>query len=572
MITKTFLSPSLRLSMLSLLVIAAPSPAGALPAPQTAPQQQPFIDSVRVDVVNIEVVVTDRKGDPVTGLTRDDFQLLVDGTPVEISNFSAIAEHRAVPQEVQPAGEEPEPPSQPLPPPSLPPSQQLSVVVLIDDAGLQHQSRRQAFTALRTFLEPLVESGCRLGLVRFDGSLQIRSELRDDPAAVLDELDRLETAVSGGSSAFLEWSRLLRSLERGRLTQEELMADVTPYIEKLRHECKVKIRVVAAHITALAGLPGRKVVLFVSDGIPARPGESLLSLLSPTQAKMIASRYSLTRELRGLTDLANNAGVTFHTIMGDGWTVAGLIHRLPELSSGAIIRDLSFITDSNYSFSMGMIAERTGGLAVAAKTAALEEIAQDLGSYYSLGFMPDDGGQQRRQRIKVKVPGKNLRVRHRYSYYPLSGDDVMAADAVAALLERSNENPMQISVDIGDLAEKQGRSYLLPVTLHVPNEHLAFLPADGSWRASVVVHLTARGKRGDIVEPVKEILPVIIPNEVYRSGAVQTLVYEVRLRLRAGETRIAVTVHDELGGQESSLSVDIVLGKEGTVSIDPKKE
>ncbi len=69
-------------------------------------------------------------------------------------------------------------------------------------------------------------------------------------------------------------------------------------------------------------------------------------------------------------------------------------------------------------------------------------------------------------------------------------------------------------------------------------------------------------------QPVKEILPVTIPDEVYRNGAVQELTYEVRLRLRAGKTRIAVSVHDELGGQESSLSVDIALGKDGTVTIE----
>ena len=47
------------------------------------------MDSVRVDVVNVEVFVTDKDGKPVYGLKREDFELIVRGEQVEISNFFA---------------------------------------------------------------------------------------------------------------------------------------------------------------------------------------------------------------------------------------------------------------------------------------------------------------------------------------------------------------------------------------------------------------------------------------------------------------------------------------------------
>ena len=47
-----------------------------------------FHDSVDVHVVEVDVVVTDRKGRPVAGLTREDFELYVDGQPVEISTWT----------------------------------------------------------------------------------------------------------------------------------------------------------------------------------------------------------------------------------------------------------------------------------------------------------------------------------------------------------------------------------------------------------------------------------------------------------------------------------------------------
>lgn len=46
-----------------------------------------FVDTVEINVVEVDVVVTDRKGRPVNGLKPEDFELSVDGMPVEIANF-----------------------------------------------------------------------------------------------------------------------------------------------------------------------------------------------------------------------------------------------------------------------------------------------------------------------------------------------------------------------------------------------------------------------------------------------------------------------------------------------------
>jgi len=47
-----------------------------------------FRDSLRVDLVEVEAVVTDRRGRRVTDLTRDDFEVLEDGRPVELTHFA----------------------------------------------------------------------------------------------------------------------------------------------------------------------------------------------------------------------------------------------------------------------------------------------------------------------------------------------------------------------------------------------------------------------------------------------------------------------------------------------------
>src|SRR4051812_46245170 len=63
------------------------------PAPQPQPQsgEVPKLTlSVDVRLINIDVVVTDKKGNPITGLTKDDFVLLENGTPKPITNFYEV--------------------------------------------------------------------------------------------------------------------------------------------------------------------------------------------------------------------------------------------------------------------------------------------------------------------------------------------------------------------------------------------------------------------------------------------------------------------------------------------------
>src|SRR5687768_2383715 len=61
-------------------------------------QQQPappqFTEEIEVRVIDVDVAVTDRQGNPLTNLTRDDFELYEDGKRVDIAYFSRIADGR----------------------------------------------------------------------------------------------------------------------------------------------------------------------------------------------------------------------------------------------------------------------------------------------------------------------------------------------------------------------------------------------------------------------------------------------------------------------------------------------
>ena len=77
---------SARTMQLLLLLLAA------LGAPQEPKQPSPPVFTVETDAVNVTVTVRDAKGNLVTDLTREDFEILEDGRPQEVQVFARAFE------------------------------------------------------------------------------------------------------------------------------------------------------------------------------------------------------------------------------------------------------------------------------------------------------------------------------------------------------------------------------------------------------------------------------------------------------------------------------------------------
>src|SRR5437016_4959895 len=80
-----------RLATALLLIAAAPLAAQA-PAPSPSPRREapPVTFAVEVGYVEVDAIVTDRAGQPVRDLTREDFVVLEDGKPQTIELFTQI--------------------------------------------------------------------------------------------------------------------------------------------------------------------------------------------------------------------------------------------------------------------------------------------------------------------------------------------------------------------------------------------------------------------------------------------------------------------------------------------------
>ena len=118
--------------------------------PAGAKAQDPAVDaglfsqSVEIRVVNVDVHVTDKKGRPVTGLTRDDFVVTEDGAPVEIAYFYD-SQGVAAPQTN-------DPPSNRAVPSSYVRAEDLVVVIYIDNYWLLPADRKRVLDDIERFV------------------------------------------------------------------------------------------------------------------------------------------------------------------------------------------------------------------------------------------------------------------------------------------------------------------------------------------------------------------------------------------------------------------------------------
>src|SRR3954447_10265396 len=91
--------------------IAAAVTAAALLLPITAiaqqkkPQGEPqrLVETMDVRVINIDVVVTDRKGNVIHGLKKGDFEIVENGIPKPVSNFYEVIGDKALSTDETPA-------------------------------------------------------------------------------------------------------------------------------------------------------------------------------------------------------------------------------------------------------------------------------------------------------------------------------------------------------------------------------------------------------------------------------------------------------------------------------------
>jgi VWFA-related protein len=150
--------------------------------------QATFFAPLDVPLVSIEVYVFGRGGQPVPGLSLEDFEVYEDGKKVEISHFYASPGISAAVEDEAETTENDFIDSGP--------AQALYLVIYFDDTNLSRGRRQAAVEHLRAFLSAELPPDLRVMLVRYDGWNHIEQPFTEETDEVIVALDTLRDAAS----------------------------------------------------------------------------------------------------------------------------------------------------------------------------------------------------------------------------------------------------------------------------------------------------------------------------------------------------------------------------------------
>jgi VWFA-related protein len=537
------------------------------PAEEASESQDLYFDIVNVKVVNVDVYVTDKKGDPVTGLTQEDFELYEDRDPVPITNFYAVEGGRPV------AGFTPEklPEGVPQLPNRLqeveiPEDQRLHLILYIDNFNIHPHTRNRVLRELRQFLVQSVRREDRVMLVNYNRSLKIEHPFTTDIRRINATLTQMEKHTGFRAMQDSERRDLLDDLND--LNDEfSAMSRVRAYAESVFNDLTFTTRALDQFVTMLAGLPGRKAIIYVSDGVPRIAGEELFHFIDDqyrgASAIMESFNYDATRSFQAVTAKANENRVMFYAI-----DAAGL--RTPEYVSaenrggpgrGAYMENVRV---ANLQSTLYMLADETGGKAIVNRNnvlSALRQVSEELRNYYSLGFQPAHNGDGRMYKLKVKVKRDGVKVYHRQTYRDKTIRDEMSDGTMAALHFNYEDNRMDLGLQFGEAVKRENsRHYSMPIQVRIPLDKVTLVPKAGSFHGRLKVYVAAKDDK-DRLSPVQEQqVPITIPEDQIDAALQSHFTYTLELLMRDGNQNVSVGVRDEYSAVESFVTRRVQVG------------
>ncbi len=548
-------------AMVLLLVIGA---VGMSIADDTA-EQTPvggleFIDEVQVTVVNVDVFVRDGKGRPVEDLGRDDFRLLQDGKPVEISNFAVLSKE-VIRHLLAPLGESAAAATIDAVPAALPPEiRPVFVVLYIDNENLRPFDRNRVLRRVREFVIENLEPPVQMMVVSYQRSLEVAQPFTLDSRAVNDAL-RGMTQMTGGRVEFDNTRRAiiddLQEAKEGSGGQEgkdgpaDLRRRIYQYAEEEANNLGFTLSALRQVIAMLSGVEGRKSIIYISSGLPMTPGYGLMQEYAMVfkDNSIMANRSILdrTRAFHELASAANAQEVSLYTIDAegldtlDGGGAESAYGRDPVGASAA---------SKNYKDSLDYLADATGGIAIINTndpTAGLERISEDLFSYYSLGYSLGAVDADRVHRLDVEIPGHpeyDLRYRRRFVEKSL---ETRVQDRVfTSLVVEIDDNPMDLELTDAEASAASADRWTVPLHLTFPLDKVALLPVGEEYVGRVVLFIGAQDLKGQSSEIQRQEHEIRIPAVDYENAVRLRFGIDVTLLLEEGQQRVAVGLMDQL--------------------------
>ncbi|MFL6335964.1 MAG: VWA domain-containing protein [Pyrinomonadaceae bacterium] len=576
------------------LVLALLAPASSQqpedPRRQGAPDEDEVV-RISTNLVQVDAVVTGGDGRQVTDLSARDFEILEDGRPQQIANFSYVSL----------GGPSPDAPAAPavrkgrgfIPPPPVrlrPERVRRTIALVIDDLSLSFESMVSVRQALKKFIDEQMQPDDLAAVVLSSAGSGALQQFTADKRRLYAAVEQLRWYPNGrgGINAFkpIDLDPLEKLQARSQNMPGATISTNPDYsgsnadVEDFRQDTTSvgTLGAIKYVVRGMLELPGRKSIVLVSDGLkvfdPVKRNENSNGSTSAGRRGRDRDVNGMAESLRRLADLANRASVVIYTMDARGLATLGFnanddTQDIPADGVRSRVegrRDEYFASQDGLSY----LARQTGGFFIRDTNdlaGGIRKVYDDQKGYYLIGYRPDPStfdpntGARQFHRLTVRLKRPGLKVRTRTGFYGVADAELRPAprtdtQQLAAALESpfaSGDLHLRLTSLFFD--EPSGGPFTRNL-IHIDGHDLTFTDEPDGWhKVSFDILAVTYGVVGEAVERYGRTEAMRVSEVAYRQAREYGLVYTLDVPLKkAGAYQMRIAVRDAVSNRIGSAN------------------
>jgi VWFA-related protein len=534
---------------------------------------QPVLRTTTQEVL-LDFIARDKHQKLVTDLRQGDIEVFEDGVPQTVRSF----QYRHGRDESAPL--DAAAPTHAGPSAASATLREINLVSLVFE-GLSPDTRRQATQSAKDFLANEVDQNTYIGVFTLNHRLALLQQYTNNVDLLTKAVDR---AATGAYQAFAKETEStimrLNSIESDPSqfqplrpgSAEERGPTVEPpqIVQVERHMAALTLEILSNQmgnlsidgllqlIQAQAKLPGRKTVIYFSEGL----------IVPPEQPE----------RLRAVVSAANRANIAFYTVDPSGLDTMSRV-RLSNMTNRTINeadRGGAAVKPTNYQDNLRTLAEDTGGIAIDNTNDArvpLRHVMEEVRAHYEAAYAPTSSnydGHFRTIEVRVHRPGIRLQSRKGYFALPML-DGVSLAPFEFAALTALNSQPSPHAFDFhaGVLTFRTGaQTTECRAVFSVPSRALHFTedPKAKLFRIHVAFLALVKDDEDQVVRKISRDLPFQAPMDKRAEFERGEVTVTLPLRLPPGRYHLEAVAYDADGDTASTRKISLVVPSAGRLS------
>ena len=526
--------------------------------------------STTTNVVVVNVTVSDRNGNPIESLTKDDFQVLEDGKPQRLqavdlqrlTNKVLLPLESTPPEPAAPKGYNPDAEKATVRSSMLSKYQDRRLMILLFDFGsMQPAEQIRAKDAAIRFLSTQMTASDSVSIMTYGSELKTALDFTSDRDLLIATINKFRIGESSENTDAASTGGDDQDTS-GNFTADETEFNI--------FNADLKLAALQDAARKLGQYPEKKALIYLSSGIQKSGVDNQSQLRATVNTAIRANVAFYPIDARGLSALVPGGDATQAGAAGNG---------LYNGSGQRSQRD----NFNNQQETLASLAIDTGGKALLDSndlTSGIRQVQQDFSSYYVLSYVSTNTAQDGRyRRIQVKLAPKAAELRakldYRQGYYaPTTFARMRDVDKEAQLSQALiSDNPvtdLPISVEI-DYFRLEKTKYFVPISVKIPGSALAF-HSKGAKQATELDFLAeVFDARNRPASTVRDTIPLKVASDIAGQVVRKSIQYDTGATLTPGRYKLRFVAREngegKVGTFETSFTVpDLAAGKALQVS------